>query len=262
MVLIDGGSRSGKEPVARALQRHGRAVLVGERTAGAVLAGQPFLLSDGSLMFLAVEDVRVDGERLEGTGVTPDVPVPSDLPYAAGRDPQLDRALGVAAGALWPRLALLYSVGPISRLAIRSGPRNDCGGPRPSMEVFMVARLNGVKLLLMAGVIALLAFASPASAGVPGLSVTLESPVNFVGAADDAFVKVTYQNDSKEDLYVLRWQTAAARRRGDIFDVRLDGKPVAYTGRLYKRATPQADGLHPHPGRRHGRRRRRALERL
>lgn len=100
VVLIDGGSRSGKELVSRALQRHGRAVLVGERTAGAVLAGQPFLLSDGSLMFLAVEDVRVDGERLEETGVAPDVPVPSDLRYAAGRDPQLDRALGVAAGAL------------------------------------------------------------------------------------------------------------------------------------------------------------------
>lgn len=96
VLLIDGGSRSGKEVVSRALQRHGRAVLVGERTAGAVLAGQPFLLSDGSLLFLAVEDVRVDGERLEGMGVVPDVTVPSDLPYAARRDPQLDRALGVA----------------------------------------------------------------------------------------------------------------------------------------------------------------------
>jgi carboxyl-terminal processing protease len=97
VVLIDGGSRSGKEVVARALQRHKRATLVGERTAGAVVAGRPFLLSDGSLLFLAVEDVRVDGERLEGVGVTPDVPVPPDLLYAEGRDPQLERALDLAA---------------------------------------------------------------------------------------------------------------------------------------------------------------------
>ena len=39
-------------------------------------------------------------ERLEGPGVKPDVAVPSDLPYAEGRDPQLERALEVAAGLL------------------------------------------------------------------------------------------------------------------------------------------------------------------
>jgi carboxyl-terminal processing protease len=100
VVLIDGGSRSGKEVVARALQRHRRAVLVGERTAGAVLAGQPFLLSDGSLLFLAVEGVLVDEETLEGVGVTPDIPVAADLPYAEGRDPQLERALDTAVGLL------------------------------------------------------------------------------------------------------------------------------------------------------------------
>ncbi len=96
VVLIDGGSRSGKEVVAHGLQKHSRAVLVGERTAGAVLAGQPFLLSDGSLLFLAVQDIRVDGERLEGVGVSPDVAVPAELPYAEGRDLQLERALDAA----------------------------------------------------------------------------------------------------------------------------------------------------------------------
>jgi carboxyl-terminal processing protease len=37
--------------------------------------------------------VRVEGERLEGQGVVPDVEVPFPLPYAAGRDPQLEAAL-------------------------------------------------------------------------------------------------------------------------------------------------------------------------
>ena len=92
-VLVDGGTRSGKELVSRALQKSRRAVLVGERTAGAVVAGQILPLSDGSLLFLAVQDILVDGERLEGVGVRPEVEVPAALPLAEGKDPQLEAAL-------------------------------------------------------------------------------------------------------------------------------------------------------------------------
>ncbi len=99
VVLIDEGSRSGKEMVARAIQRHGVGTLVGGRTAGAVLAGRPFVLSDGSLLYLAVRDVRVDGERLEGVGVEPDIEVGAELRWAAGEDPQMERALEVASGS-------------------------------------------------------------------------------------------------------------------------------------------------------------------
>ncbi len=96
-LLINRGTRSGKEVVSYALQKSRRAVLVGERSAGAVLGGKCFLLSDRSLLYLAVADFRVDGERLEGVGVVPDVRVPDVLPYAAGADPQRDRALDLAA---------------------------------------------------------------------------------------------------------------------------------------------------------------------
>lgn len=99
VVLVNGGTRSGKEVVARAMQRRKIATLVGERTAGAVVAGQPFLLADGSLLVLAVADIRADGERLEGIGVTPDVVVADPLPYSGGADPQLDAALDAAAKA-------------------------------------------------------------------------------------------------------------------------------------------------------------------
>ncbi|MFO0960419.1 MAG: S41 family peptidase [Isosphaeraceae bacterium] len=95
-VLINGGSTSGKEAVAHAIQRHKIGTLVGERTAGAVAAGRAFRLSDGSLLYLAVSGVRVDGERLEGVGVPPDAEVADSLPFAAGRDRQLERALELA----------------------------------------------------------------------------------------------------------------------------------------------------------------------
>jgi carboxyl-terminal processing protease len=98
VVLVDEGTRSGKEVVTYGLKRQGVRV-VGTRTAGALLAGRAFLLSDGSLLVLAVSDVRVEGERLEGRGVIPDVEVPFRLPYAAGRDPQLEAALAELAHA-------------------------------------------------------------------------------------------------------------------------------------------------------------------
>jgi peptidyl-Lys metalloendopeptidase len=85
-----------------------------------------------------------------------------------------------------------------------------------------------------------LAFASSASAGVRGLTTTLEAQKSFVGVADDPVLKVTYRNTSTEDLYVVRWQTALQGVEENLFDVRLNGQPVAYTGRLYKRATPGA----------------------
>lgn len=94
-LLVDGGTRSGKEVLAWGFQAYGLGPVVGSRTAGAVVAGRPYLLSHGCVLFLAVADVRVDGRRLEGTGVAPDVAVPRPLEHSAGSDPQLERALEV-----------------------------------------------------------------------------------------------------------------------------------------------------------------------
>jgi carboxyl-terminal processing protease len=97
VLLINHRTRSGKELVSRALQRAGRALVVGERSAGAVLAGKPIKLSNGGILYLAAADLLIDGERLEGVGVTPEVPVDDRLPFAAGSDPLLERALDAAA---------------------------------------------------------------------------------------------------------------------------------------------------------------------
>ena len=70
--------------------------LIGTRTEGAVLAATAFLIGSG-LLLLAVEDVRVDGERLEGVGVTPTIEIPGAAP-AGSDDPQLSRAVAVLSG--------------------------------------------------------------------------------------------------------------------------------------------------------------------
>ncbi len=99
VAIIDGGTRSGMEALAYSLKKNG-VPMVGAPTAGNVLAGTAYLLPDNSLLELAVADVLVDGKRLEGNPVEPDVAVPFDPRYAAGHDPQLDAAIALMAERL------------------------------------------------------------------------------------------------------------------------------------------------------------------
>jgi carboxyl-terminal processing protease len=96
-MLINHGTRSGKEVLAYGFKRYQLGEIIGEQTAGAVLAASAFLMSDGGLLLLAVADVTVDGQRLEGVGVAPTIEVSFDPVYSAGRDPQRDRAVQVLA---------------------------------------------------------------------------------------------------------------------------------------------------------------------
>jgi hypothetical protein len=66
-MLINGGTRSGKEVLTYGFKKYQLGELIGTRTEGAVLAATAFLIGSG-LLLLAVEDVWVDGERLEGVG--------------------------------------------------------------------------------------------------------------------------------------------------------------------------------------------------
>jgi carboxyl-terminal processing protease len=100
VLLMNEGTRSGKEVLAYGFKKYALGPIVGTRSAGAVLAGRAYLLSNGSLLVLAVADATVDGERLEGRGVAPDFMVPFDIRYARGNDPQLARAIDLLAQAV------------------------------------------------------------------------------------------------------------------------------------------------------------------
>jgi carboxyl-terminal processing protease len=97
-MLVNEASRSGKEVLAQGFEIYDIGPVVGARTEGAVLAATAFLISDDTLLLLPIDDVLVDGKRLEGVGVTPTIPVPFDRRYAAGADPQLDRAVRILSG--------------------------------------------------------------------------------------------------------------------------------------------------------------------
>ena len=92
IVLINGGSRSGKELLAHYFKKTKRGLLIGERTAGYVCGGGYKRISEESMLLYCAGMVVVDGKRLEGVGVEPDIDVPFDIRFAEGKDIQLERA--------------------------------------------------------------------------------------------------------------------------------------------------------------------------
>ncbi|WP_051380418.1 S41 family peptidase [Bradyrhizobium sp. WSM1743] len=97
-MLINGGTRSGKEILAYGFKKYRLGEVIGSRTEGAVLAATAFLIG-GGLLLLAVADVQVDGERLEGVGVAPTIEVEADSASVDRSDPQLNRAIAVLSEA-------------------------------------------------------------------------------------------------------------------------------------------------------------------
>jgi C-terminal processing protease CtpA/Prc len=103
-ILVDSETGSAAEVFARLMQLDKRAVIVGDRTAGAVMASMYFPHAAASI---TVSDfVLHNGERLEKVGVTPDVVViPSAAQVASGEDPALAHALGLAGVRITPSQA-------------------------------------------------------------------------------------------------------------------------------------------------------------
>lgn len=107
VVLIDEFSASSAEIFAHVLRHHERAALVGRSTAGAVIGASFYALPGGGRLQVAVRDyVGLDGRRLEGNGVEPDIAVPLRLAdLRAGRDRDLEIAIALLRGeAIQPDL--------------------------------------------------------------------------------------------------------------------------------------------------------------
>ena len=99
-VLVDGDSRSAAELTPAALKEARRAIVIGERTAGAVLISQDTRLPDGGRLTLSRSDfVTSGGVRLEKRGVSPDLEAAvTRQDRREGRDPALDAAIAVLSG--------------------------------------------------------------------------------------------------------------------------------------------------------------------
>jgi tricorn protease len=95
VLLINSGSFSNAEIFAEGFRRLEIGPIVGEPTVGGVIGTSDITLFDGgSLRVPAIGTYTIDGDNLEGSGRRPDYHVPFDPnAWAAGRDPQLERAV-------------------------------------------------------------------------------------------------------------------------------------------------------------------------
>lgn len=97
VVLVNEGSASASEIFAAVMKEQGRAVVVGEKTAGAVNVSQNRLLPYGAAMQIAVDQFFTSGGAvLEKFGVRPDIWVEQTTKdFADARDAQLEKAIEV-----------------------------------------------------------------------------------------------------------------------------------------------------------------------
>jgi C-terminal processing protease CtpA/Prc len=118
IVLVDSGSGSAAELLARVIQIEKRGIVIGDHSAGAVMESRhfPFEIGEGNVTFYGAsitdaDIIMTDGASLEHTGVTPDkLMLPTGADLRAQSDPVLAYAASSAgvkldpkeAGALFP----------------------------------------------------------------------------------------------------------------------------------------------------------------
>jgi C-terminal processing protease CtpA/Prc len=113
IVLIDSKSGSAAEVFARLVQLEKRGIVIGDRSAGAVMESRSFSHELGTERIVLygssishADVIMSDGKSVEYVGVTPDellLPTPEDM--AAQRDPVLARAMALAGGKISPEIA-------------------------------------------------------------------------------------------------------------------------------------------------------------
>jgi carboxyl-terminal processing protease len=95
VILLDGSTQSAGEMFASGLQETGRAILVGEKSAGNTLPSAIKKLPTGAIFQYGFANYETSaGKRLEGSGITPDLTVTlSRRNLLRGGDPQLSAAI-------------------------------------------------------------------------------------------------------------------------------------------------------------------------
>ena len=95
VILLDGSTQSAGEMFASGLQEAGRAILVGEKSAGNTLPSAIKKLPTGAIFQYGFANYETPaGKRLEGSGITPDLTVTlSRKNLLRGGDPQLSAAI-------------------------------------------------------------------------------------------------------------------------------------------------------------------------
>jgi C-terminal processing protease CtpA/Prc len=121
--LIDEGTRSAKEVIASEVRTRGLGLLVGERTAGAVLPASFERVADDAWLMLPRSRLDRYSRALEGRGVAPHVAVADPLRFAAGADAIRDEACRALAASLADGAQLRERGDDVADRQLREPPR-------------------------------------------------------------------------------------------------------------------------------------------
>jgi len=86
----------------------------------------------------------------------------------------------------------------------------------------------------------LLIVSSVGAAPKDGPVVSLSTAQDKYGAGQDVLITVTISNPTQHSVRMLKWFTPSDGVEEPLFEVKVDGEPVSYTGAIYKR--PAATG--------------------
>jgi peptidyl-Lys metalloendopeptidase len=95
-------------------------------------------------------------------------------------------------------------------------------------------------LVLAAALVLVFAITSAGAKPKGEAVVTIAADHNVYAAQQDVLIHVTFFNPTNHSIRILKWYTPVDGVEAPIFQVSVDGAPVAYTGALYKR--PAATG--------------------
>ena len=134
VILVDGSTQSAGEMFASGLQEAGRAILVGEKSAGNTLPSAIKKLPTGAIFQYGFANYETQsGKQLEGQGVTPNLTVTlSRKSLLRGGDPQLSAAVrrlreeirwGVKPGELVGSFEDVHTISPLASAAAVPGAR-------------------------------------------------------------------------------------------------------------------------------------------
>jgi carboxyl-terminal processing protease len=143
VILIDGSTQSAGEMFASGLQEAGRAILVGEKSAGNTLPSAIKKLPTGAIFQYGFANFETPaGKRLEGSGITPDITVTlSRGNLLRASDPQLSAAIrrlrDEVRGGSKPKEVIVDISPPPAPVQVASGPSVSIaiGPPAPAPVV-------------------------------------------------------------------------------------------------------------------------------
>lgn len=182
--LVDNQTISAAEIFSAGVRENGRALLVGETTAGEALPSITTELPTGAIFIYPIANFKtVKGTFLEGSGVTPDFAANLDRKaLLEGKDSQLDKALSLIAEDKAFPTKTERLMPPIAVQKVDAPPAKIVGAPtpRPAPKVYQGDNNSGIgsgPAKLSDG---------PSSKVVMGEAKTIQSPPTGAGIAGNA----------------------------------------------------------------------------